>query len=542
MWRRGISLLAMLALTGLIVSPAASASGLYRILYNGDTDFEVNNDGLTIDYDNTGTATLNLGNDGSDFEIAYDGTGNDVIMNAPDAFTLDAVGIVSLDSDASFSVGGAGISIVSDGGILAFTGDGTTDVDISNAGAALDFDAATADFTLTSTFNLDTVGTITFDSDAAVTVGGAGISLTSDGGVFDIIGDGTLDVNISNAGAAVDVDSATYTLDTTAASTITTGTTFDVNATGVVTVDSDAGVVVGGSTIGLTADGGDLTLTGNSTDDIILTASGDAGDVTVGTSGANSDITLTAVGANSSVDITSDEWSIIQSAGGVTDVDFSGVDEFRIREVNDVATNAACTTVGEIIMDTSNNTIYVCTVIGAAGAATWTAPTGLYDAMSFQAEYPNAVIEADGTTNQGKLVAEVDTTNNNNYYRWSTTKAAAQDIDIYIKHELPSDFASTGDLVINFRTNTASAVDNDIDVYVINADSAGTVVCASSLGNVGGVDTWASVTIAAATIDAGCTAGNALAAGTDIQIRLVLNATNTSSGADVGEINFDYSR
>ncbi len=52
-------------------------------------------------------------------------------------------------------------------------------------------------------------------------------------------------------------------------------------------------------------------------------------------------------------------------------VDFSGSDSLIIRQDSDPATNAACTTVGEIIYDTTDLQLQHCTSTGAAGAATW---------------------------------------------------------------------------------------------------------------------------------------------------------------------------
>ncbi len=52
-------------------------------------------------------------------------------------------------------------------------------------------------------------------------------------------------------------------------------------------------------------------------------------------------------------------------------VDFSGAGAFNIREDVDPATNAACTSVGELIYDTTDLRLQHCTATGAAGAATW---------------------------------------------------------------------------------------------------------------------------------------------------------------------------
>ena len=66
----------------------------------------------------------------------------------------------------------------------------------------------------------------------------------------------------------------------------------------------------------------------------------------------------------------------VVTAAGVTStatVNFSGSGAFRIRENSNPAANSACATVGELILDTTDNEIQVCTVTGGAGAATWVA-------------------------------------------------------------------------------------------------------------------------------------------------------------------------
>lgn len=86
------------------------------------------------------------------------------------------------------------------------------------------------------------------------------------------------------------------------------------------------------------------------------------------------------------VAINSNDWDV-SSAGvgsgftGFTStgfVNFSGTAGFRIREVADEAA-ATCTTIKEVVLDTTENKIYICTVVGAPG--TWVAAAGDADTL-----------------------------------------------------------------------------------------------------------------------------------------------------------------
>ena len=157
---------------------------------------------------------------------------------------LDSTGALTVDSDAATSIGGASVTVEADGGILAITGDGANDIDISNAGATIDVDSDVVDIETTSTLDLDAAGALTMDSDAATSIGGASVTVESDGGILALTGDGANDIDISNAGATIDVDSATV----------------DVATTTSLNLDSDGAVSLGGDSIEIESDGSDISL------------------------------------------------------------------------------------------------------------------------------------------------------------------------------------------------------------------------------------------------------------------------------------------
>ncbi len=410
------------------------------------------------------TAANTWSNSGpQDFEDVY-GIDADNTLTASGTFDIDAVGAVGIDSDAGVTIGGTTVGITADGGVLALTGDGTNDIDIANAGAALDFDSATANITTTSTFDVDATGIVTIDSDAAANLSGAGLNLTSDGGAVAITGDGTNDIDLSNAGAALDFDAASFDLLTTAA--------FSIDGTGASNVSATSG---------------NLTLSTITTGDVAI---GSADDVTI-TAGDDvifDDAQLTGIVQLSDADT---DWNAFFTSDGIVD------------NINQLA---------EL-----NN-----------------------EDLTFYPEYPDSVVHADGTNNRGTLESEYDTTQESNYYHWTTRRGATQDIDIRFQFALPTDFGTAGDFTFDYRTGTATEGDNDVEVRLYNVTN--TTECGNDLTN-GTANVWATGTITAATIAAGCTGGTALDAGDIVEVQIkLLDNSGAADFADIGRLIWAYTR
>ncbi|MBD3360834.1 hypothetical protein GF366_03465 [Candidatus Peregrinibacteria bacterium] len=629
-WKWTQRFVATFVVSMLMASLTGQASA--RILFQDDDFHDIVSEGIMLNSDDGGDedVTLQFGNDGTDATIIFDdGTGNvtlstdggdfsfsdDNITTTGDLSSTDitATGVINFASATRMALpqGATNPGTCTEGDLFYNTTDNTIySCTASNTWTALssgnqDFESvysADADNTLTAsgTFDIDATGALGIDSDSTVTVGGAGVSVTSDGGIVALTGDGTNDIDISNAGATIDMDASNVDISTS---------TWDITSAGV--------------------------------------ASGFTG--------------LTSTGT----------------------VNFSGAGGFRIREDSDPATNAACATVGEIILDTTDNEIQVCTATGGAGAATWTTvsagdadtldgldslqflrsdtsdaytsgtltfnagttlqvdgtldadgvvnigdngdnvtidsstwditgagaasgfttidasgnittsggdfvigTTGLtetngagdngatligvdqtefdnssstnvqdvlddfdsfvgsnapnVDELTFEPEYPDAVIYQDGTNNKGKLVSEYDSTNLRQYYRWDTKKKTAQDIDIRFRHELPADFDDAGNLTVRYRTNTTNSADNSVAVTVRN-DTDNTTCHADPAAAGAAANTWGTLTITGAEIDTGCSGASLLAANDIIEVIMKLASDDTNSGfADVGELVFDY--
>jgi len=205
----------------------------------------------------------------------------------------------------------------------------------------------------------------------------------------------------------------------------------------------------------------------NFNDDVNIT-----GDLSVtGDTGIGNDLTV-----GNDLDVTGDTTLTGDlTASGV--VNFASSDEFHMREVADEAA-ATCTTVDELVLDTTENTIYVCTGVGAPG--TWAALTGggggapYSQTLSFEPEYNDSVIESDGTNNRGKLSVEFNDTdgtpgnNNYNFYIWTTRQGAAQDLDLVIRTVLPTGFSGWEATPINFtyKTLDGNLANNKLDISI----------------------------------------------------------------------------
>lgn len=104
---------------------------------------------------------------------------------------------------------------------------------------------------------------------------------------------------------------------------------------------------------------------GSNNTDITLQLGNDGTDATIDYNGSTGDITLSTPGGDFSF-----------SADNLTTtgrIFFQNTAEFHIREDADPATNSACTTLDEVIIDTTDKELQICTTIGIAGAAVWTA-------------------------------------------------------------------------------------------------------------------------------------------------------------------------
>lgn len=110
-------------------------------------------------------------------------------------------------------------------------------------------------------------------------------------------------------------------------------------------------------------------------------------------------------------------------------------------------------------------------------------------------EFADAALQGDGTSNVGQLTAMHDAVAQENYYSWTSTKAALQDYDILVKVSVPQRFSAwnTNPLRVTYRSTSASALDNKLDIAVF--DSNGQPVTITGTSTDLASTSWATTTL-----------------------------------------------
>jgi hypothetical protein len=234
----------------------------------------------------------------------------------------------------------------------------------------------------------------------------------------------------------------------------------------------------------------------------------------------------------------SDDVNIQGGLAANGNIDFSSSSEFHMREVADESVTN-CTTLNELVLDTTEQKIYVCTATGSPG--TWASLTSSGSAYNqsivIEPEYEDAVIFADGADNKGKLISDfIDTDGgagnaNINFYNWTTRQSTLQDIDLILRVDLPDGFTGfqATPVEIAYRTADNNTANNRIDVFI--EDTSGTAIALT--GGTGLTSTTFATT--------GITFGGAptFTAGEPITIKIKLSALNAGF-ADLGKISINY--
>lgn len=294
------------------------------------------------------------------------------------------------------------------------------------------------------------------------------------------------------------------------------------------------------------ADGDGTLTTGNTNFSINTGAAGDLTfDTDVFTANAGSiDFNLTSgdITTSGTFAISSSNWGIT-TAGNASLVNLTSTGAVNLTgassvQIKEVASLGTCASTGELVFNTTNNIVYVCT---DAGADTWSivGGAGLRNTqLAFDPEYPNAVIYKDGSNNAGTLASDFDSTNNKNYYSWTSSNAALQDVNTKFRLTLPTDFTSVGTFTADFLTLTDAAADNKLDIIVKNITDD--TVCSTSSAQVSATaDTWETLTVSAATIETGCTGATSLDAGDIVEIDTKFYAKSTGN-AEIGRAVLNY--
>jgi len=155
--------------------------------------------------------------------------------------------------------------------------------------------------------------------------------------------------------------------------------------------------------------------------------------------------------------------------------------------------------------------------------------------LSLSPEYAGAVYYGDGANNVGQMVLAYDSTNKENYYKWTSTVSTLQDYNISIRVKIPDEFThwdGATPIQFRYRTNAASADDNQMDITML--DTAGSAV--SLTGGVNFANTsWTTATIT------GPESAGTYTPGSYVTIIIAMQARTTNTGeAHAGFLNLNW--
>ena len=529
------SLVAVMALV-----TTQSHAAFARILFEDDEFFNVNSEGIILDYnDDVGSTATNIslqfGNDGSDASIDYAGDTGDITLATPggdfnfsddnitttgDTTTngLTANGAVDFSSAASFLLyqGAANPGTCTEGEVFYNTTDNTTYIcTATNTWTGLssgnpDFEAvyaADGDSTLTAsgTFDIAATGAVGIDSASTVTIGGAGISLTSDGGA---------DVTVTAADDVIFDDAQLTGIVQLSDTDSDWDATFAGN--GIVdNINSFASTANGEGASNVGIEDASTWFTGTEIETALNEIEALFGSTTSSTFNFTEDNVLTdndaVYTALNKLDL---KWGDLASTANGEGASLVGIE--------DTGGYFTGTTVESVLQelgaDIGNN----------------------YEDLTFYPEYPDAVVYTDGSNNKGTLESFYDATEESGYYNWTVQNGTTQDIDIRFDFPLPTDFSATGNFTFRYRTGTTTEADNDVEVTLYNVTDS--QACAADLTN-GTAGVWATGTITAGSIDTGCTGGTALNAGDIVEVQIKLADVNgAGTFADVGALVWNYTK
>lgn len=182
--------------------------------------------------------------------------------------------------------------------------------------------------------------------------------------------------------------------------------------------------------------------------DAILIGSNDGGAVNTSIQFGN-DVTPSENGTIT-WDITDNEFEITNR------INLSGTSGLRLRESSSPNTLAACSTLNEVIVNTTSNRIEICTTTGSAGVAVWTAPA---PAVPTGVSNPLTCSPGDLFFNTTSSTLQVCTATDT----WNT--AGPQDFESVYNYDADNTLTtSNGDFTINSGTGDVIIDSNDWNV------------------------------------------------------------------------------
>ncbi len=358
--------------------------------------------------------------------------------------------------------------------------------------------ACTATNTWTAAGPVDFENVYAKDADQTLTTSAGNYTINAGAGTFAV----------TNTAGVIDFDSATFTLDTTS--------TFSVDG-------------VGASNV--TTASGNLTLSTTTSGNVLATA---ADDVSIT---AGDDVLFDDAQLSTAIQLTNTAtaFNATLTAGGIID----NINSFALTTAGEGASNVGLEASSLTNVSPASNTVQA--ALAALDAKVGAGASNNVD-LTFYPEFPDSVIFRDGSTNLGTLETTYDDTNDEHYYRWTTTQSSTQDIDIKFRFPLPPDFTDVNNFTFKFRTGSTTEADNDVEVSVYNAtDETATAPTLCGADTTNGNTSWTTATITEATLETGCTGSTALSAGDIIEVDVkLLDNTGAEDFADIGIMALGY--
>jgi hypothetical protein len=189
---------------------------------------------------------------------------------------------------------------------------------------------------------------------------------------------------------------------------------------------------------------------------------------------------------------------------------------------------------GGIRYNTTNNELEF-----SNDGSTWIPMAGATKTVTLSAEYPGAVLAADGSSNTGFMTsdAEGSASDSMNYYEWNSSETSLQDYDVRLRFTIPSDFASWGTNAFTLNLATETATDstiNKVDLYVYE-ESSGTVDDSSVDQVSSSAGVWTTTNIQGADL------GDCNAAGETCLVLIRMSSKNDNY-VRIGDIDINYNR
>ncbi len=107
--------------------------------------------------------------------------------------------------------------------------------------------------------------------------------------------------------------------------------------------------------------------------------------------------------------------------------------------------------------------------------------------LTFTPAFEKAAYQGDATDNVGQLSVQHDSISTKNYYNWSSTRTSLQDFDVLLRIPVTQDFVrfqtgNTNALTLLYRSTSASATDNKLDIQVYDTNGSPVTLSGSVTG------------------------------------------------------------